>query len=212
MSWIIKLGNEFEAKGHLQQGVICCGCHHLGKGLFRGAGEVGGCAVDFSVADCLLLNSTVETPRSHCFLLWGGIGAWGHTGGLRPFWSRREPGTQLECRVSVVMVVLLSALGLHRSGFAPHPVMWELPQGVPEAAGGSSSAVGGQCQVGAAATAQCSELQSRDSSSLLCPPPLSPLAKDFPKLHLVSTSRFSLCLGSRLAHGGFSYGTWQGGW
>lgn len=43
LSWIIKLGNGFEAKGHLQQEVICCGCHHLEKGLFRGAGEVGGC-------------------------------------------------------------------------------------------------------------------------------------------------------------------------
>lgn len=43
LSWIIKLGNGFEAKGHLQQEVICCGCHHLEKGLFRGAGEVDGC-------------------------------------------------------------------------------------------------------------------------------------------------------------------------
>lgn len=100
MSWIIKLGNEFEAKGHLQQGVICCGCHHLGKGLFRGAGEVSGCAVDFSVADCLLLNSTVETPRSHCFLLWGGIGAW--VGGtqeaiLEQEGARHPAGVQGEC-------------------------------------------------------------------------------------------------------------------
>lgn len=58
---------------------------------------------------------------------------------------------------------------------------------------------GGQCQVGTAATAQCSQLQSRGSSSLFCPLPLSLLAKDFPKLHLVSTSHFSVCLGRRLA-------------
>lgn len=83
LSWIIRLGNGFEAKGYLQQEVICCGCHHLGKGLFRGAGEVGGCAVDFPVADCLLLNSTVQTPRTHCFLLWEGIGAW--VGGTQEF-------------------------------------------------------------------------------------------------------------------------------
>lgn len=119
---------------------------------------------------------------------------WGHTGILSPLWSRRETGTQLECRVSVVMIGLPSTLGLRRSGFAPHPLMREVPQGVPEAAGRSSSAVGGQCQVGTAAAAQCSQLQSRDSSSLLCPPPLSPLVKDFPELHLVSTSLFSLSL------------------
>lgn len=75
LSWIIKLGNGFEAKGHLQQEVICCGCHHLEKGLFRGAGEVGGCG--FSCCG----NSTVQIPRTHCFLLWEGIGAW--VGGMQ---------------------------------------------------------------------------------------------------------------------------------
>lgn len=78
--------------------------------------------------------------------------------------------------------------------------------------GGVAVLWGGQCQVGTAATAQCFQLHSRGSSSLLCPPPLSLLAKDFAKLHLVSTSPFSVCLGRRLARGGFSYCTWQGGW
>lgn len=76
LSWIIQVRNGFEVKGDLQEEMVCCGCHHLGKGPFRGAGEAGGCAVGFPVVDCLLLNSTVHTPRTHCFLLCEGGGAW----------------------------------------------------------------------------------------------------------------------------------------
>lgn len=143
LSWIIQLGNGFEIKGHLQEEVVCCGCHHLGKGPFTGAGEAGGCAVDFPVVDCLLPNSTVQTLRTLLFPLggWRCLG-WGCTGGFSPFWSRREHDTQLECMVSVVMFEFPCAQGLHRSGIASPPVMGELPEGVPEDAEGSGSAVG----------------------------------------------------------------------
>lgn len=87
MSWIIQLGNEFEVKGHLQEGVVCCGCHHLRKGPFR---EAGGCAVHFPVEGCLLLNSTVQTPRTHGFLLWEGVGAW--VGGTQAVSARSGAG------------------------------------------------------------------------------------------------------------------------
>lgn len=190
--------------------MICCGCHHLGKGLFRGAGEVGGYAVNFPVGRLPPAKQHCADPQDTLLSPLGRHGClgWGHAGSLSPLWSRREPGTQLECRVSVVMIGLPSALGLHRSGFAPHLVMGELPRGVPEAAGGSSSAVGGHCQVGTAATAQCSQLQGRDSSSLFCSPPLP---RTFPNYTLCLHLAFLSVLGAGLACGGFSYCTWQGG-
>lgn len=67
LSWIIQLRNGFEVKGHLHQEMVVCGCHHLEKGPFRGAGEAGGCAVGFPVVDCLLLNSTLQTPGHTAF-------------------------------------------------------------------------------------------------------------------------------------------------
>lgn len=207
MSWIIQLRNGFEVKGHLQEEMVCCGCHHLGKGPFRGAGEAGGCAVDFPVVDCLLLNSTVQTPRTHCFLLWEGGGAWagdaqevsapsgagGHPAGVYgecgDVWVPQRPGTPQEWNC-------LSPCDGGASSRSPRRCWGERQY----------------CGVGSARWA----LQPLPSTARVAPrcsvPTIVLLAKDFPKLHLVSTSRFSVCLGRRLARGGFSYCAWQGGW
>lgn len=129
LSWIIKLGNGFEAKGHLKQEVVVVGVITRGKGH---SGWLGGLVAVLWIfllwiASCSITlqtrqDSLLSLGRRSCL-------GWGHTGGLSP---------------------LLGA------------VLW-----------------GGQCQVGSADTALCSQLQSRDSSSLFCSPPLSPVAKDF---------------------------------
>lgn len=49
--------------------------------------------------------------------------------------ARHPAGVQGECGD----VWATQCLELHRSGFTSHPMMEELPQGVPEAAGGSGS-------------------------------------------------------------------------
>lgn len=104
-----------------------------------------------------------------------------------------QEGTQLGSMVSVVFG-LPSTLGPHRSGIASPPVMGELPQGVPEDAGGSSSTVGwavpgGHCS-------HCPVLQhSTGSSSLLCPPPLSFLPRTFPNCILCLHLAFLSALG-----------------
>lgn len=112
-SWIIELGNGFEAKGHLKQrrsvvGVITWGKDHLGGwgGWWLCCG-FSPCGLPPAKLHCTDTQDTLLFPlgKSRCL-------GWGHTGGLRPFWSRREPGIWGECRVSVVVIELRSALGL----------------------------------------------------------------------------------------------------
>lgn len=179
MSWIIKLGNGFEAKGHLKQKVVVVGVITWGKGHSGWLGRLVAVLWIFLlwIASCSI---TLQTPEDtllslgRCSCL-----GWGARRRSQPILeqegARHPAGVQDECGDDWTP----SALELHRSGFASHPVMQELPQRVPEASGAVVVVSGGQCQVGPADTALCSQLQSRDSSSLFSSPPLSPLAKDF---------------------------------
>lgn len=129
------------------------------------------CGLPPAKSHCTDPQDTLFSPlgRHRCL-------GWGHTGGLSLFWSRREPGTQLEYRVSVVMIWLPGV---------PQELICLSPCGEgtflkdsQKLLGGVAVPWDGQCQVSSEDTAQCSQLQSRDSSSLFCLPLLSPLAKD----------------------------------